>query len=62
MGKLRQRAHYGVLSRERRERRLIDEYGMAFCDRYLGNAAAPVLSKKDPALADYRFRTRQVVR
>ena len=37
--------------------RLIDEYGIAFFDRYLRNLPEPILSKKETALADYRFRT-----
>jgi predicted dienelactone hydrolase len=36
--------------------RLIDRYGIAFFDQHLRGVPQPVLSKKDPALADYQFR------
>jgi predicted dienelactone hydrolase len=36
--------------------RLINEYGIAFFDRYLKQRQAPILSKKDPRLADFQFR------
>jgi predicted dienelactone hydrolase len=36
--------------------RLIDEYGVAFFDRYLRDIPEPILSKKDPPLAEYEFR------
>lgn len=36
--------------------RLIDRYAIAFFDRHLRDRAQPALAKKDPALADYRFR------
>ena len=36
--------------------RLIDEYGIAFFERHLRDVAEPILSKKNPALAEYRFR------
>ena len=37
--------------------RLIDEYGIAFFNRHLKGQSEPVLAEKNPALADYEFRT-----
>jgi len=36
--------------------RLIDDYGIAFFDRYLRGIPAPILTKQNPALASYLFR------
>jgi predicted dienelactone hydrolase len=36
--------------------RLIDEYGIAFFDAYLKRRAAPILSQKNPELADFQFK------
>jgi predicted dienelactone hydrolase len=36
--------------------RLIDEYGIAFFDRYLKHKNAPILSQSNPELADFQFR------
>jgi predicted dienelactone hydrolase len=36
--------------------RLIDDYGIAFFDHYLKDQPAPLLTRKDAALADYQFR------
>ena len=36
--------------------RLINEYGIAFFDRYLRDISQPLLTQKDPALAAYRYR------
>jgi predicted dienelactone hydrolase len=36
--------------------RLIDDYGIAFFDHYLKDLPAPLLTRKDVALADYQFR------
>jgi len=40
----------------RDENKLIDEYGIAFFDRYLKDMPEPVLEKANPALAAYEFR------
>jgi predicted dienelactone hydrolase len=36
--------------------RLINQYGIAFFNRYLKNMPEPVLDVKNPALADYQFK------
>jgi predicted dienelactone hydrolase len=36
--------------------RSIDEYGVAFFDRYLKHQLTPILTKKNPELADYQFK------
>ncbi len=40
----------------RLEFRLIDQYGVAFLNRYLKDMPEPVLDKKDPSLAAYEFK------
>jgi len=41
---------------ERDENKLIDEYGIAFFDRYLKDMPEPVLEKANPDLSDYEFK------
>jgi hypothetical protein len=36
--------------------KLIDEYGIAFFERYLKHKLMPILTKKNPELADYQFK------
>jgi predicted dienelactone hydrolase len=36
--------------------KLIDEYGIAFFERYLKHKLMPILTKKNPELADYEFK------
>jgi len=35
---------------------LIDEYGIAFFERYLKHNSTPILRKDNPKLADYQFK------
>jgi hypothetical protein len=36
--------------------RLIDEYGIAFFERYLKHKSTPILTKNNLELADYQFK------
>jgi hypothetical protein len=52
MGQLRQGSTTASCLETKANMKLIDEYGVAFFDRYLKHQLTPILTKNNPELAD----------